>query len=574
MNASRSLPPVIIQATNIAPLRGKHLLPLVEGRTVIEVLIDRLRGIWHDDICVATSDLPDDDALCAHVTALGAHVVRGPHRDLVKRLILAAEAMHCDHFVRVMGAAPFVCIPRLADLAAEHAERGVEFSYNEHRMGVPRGLGGQVVSVDMLKRLDAADISAEVRQEFAYSVLQNAEHFAVHRQDSDLPRLALDFHLETTKDLSLLREIAVNVPDVTIEAIIDYAAQHPALHTLSRAFPPKEVGLEKLFLHPEKILALTSQNGLPDASFPVSVELSLTNRCNLACVWCSDKDLRGRQGVKATLTLDTVRRLTHELREGRTKGIVIEGGGEPTLHPDFAAIVACITDAGMGAGLITNGVVTLPPDVLRRLDWVRVSLDSSTRAEFQNAKGRDAFETVMGNIAHFARHCPTVGIGYVVTRHNTEHLESLVLRARQAKASYIQFRPVIDAPDIAPEDFNLDYLKLFETDGFCVNTDAMRDNQVRGNSNLPCRAHPLTSVIGADGSVHLCGRLNIFDWFEPIGNINEQSFGDIWRGAKRKSAAKALADPGFCGQWCPECRITKFNQLLWRLSQSRTRNFI
>ena len=34
--------------------------------------------------------------------------------------------------------------------------------------------------------------------------------------------------------------------------------------------------------------------------------------------------------------------------------------------------------------------------------------------------------------------------------------------------------------------------------------------------------------------MYLCGRLNIYDWLQPIGNIKNQTFHEIWNGSERK----------------------------------------
>ncbi len=58
----------------------------------------------------------------------------------------------------------------------------------------------------------------------------------------------------------------------------------------------------------------------------------------------------------------------------------------------------------------------------------------------------------------------------------------------------------------------------------------------RGNDNLPCVANSITSIISGDGNyVYLCGRLNIYDWIPPIGNIKGTIIcTDLeWKGKKK-----------------------------------------
>jgi radical SAM protein with 4Fe4S-binding SPASM domain len=138
---------------------------------------------------------------------------------------------------------------------------------------------------------------------------------------------------------------------------------------------------------------------------------------------------------------------------------------------------------------------------------------------------------------------------------------------------YIYFRPVIDHKELAV-DTNLNYLKKYETDTFSILTDAMEENKITGNGGVPCVAHSVTTVVTADGGVYLCGRLNKYDWWEPIGNLYRDNFHSIWTSEKRKMQSKLVSDPSFCLKHCPECRITKYNLLFKRTGQVKTIDFI
>ncbi len=77
-----------------------------------------------------------------------------------------------------------------------------------------------------------------------------------------------------------------------------------------------EIGLHKIFLFPEKINKFINIWGSNDVdyTFPVSVELSLTNRCNFNCVWCSDKKVRNDYGG------DLDKRVIFKLFKGKGNG--------------------------------------------------------------------------------------------------------------------------------------------------------------------------------------------------------------------------------------------------------------
>lgn len=569
--------PIIIQATNRSRLfESKVLAPLTQDDTVLSYLINRLKKFWDGPILLATSNEEIDDTLAEAARTLNIPCYRGAQSNLISRLSAAAVQKQWEHFVRVYGSYPLVEMPSLAQLAEGHRTRQADYSYNEHRLGVPWGMGCEVIKTQALKNLAGLELSPEQEEAGTLYIRQNPGLFKIHRLDAPLARPQLKLALETEKDLSLLRDIVNHVPEPDLASVVAYLDEHPILASSNQQeSPPQEVGLEKLYLHSEKMKALLSlATDEVDQTYPISVELSLTNRCNLKCVWCSDGDLRKRQGVQSTLDETTLWRLFDDLKAGGTAGVVLEGGGEPTLHPAFDRVVERLGEVGLAVGLITNGMHDIHPSTLRAMEWVRVSLDASTPEEFQAFKGYDGFERVLSNVYNFAAHCPTVGIGYVVARGNTYDMETLVLRLRRYGVSYIQFRPVIDCPELTPAETDLSYLQRYQNPRFSVILDGMQENSLTSNAGLPCKAHSLTTVIGADGSLYLCGRLNIYPWFTPMGNIREESFQEIWQGEARRRQARQVLDDNFCQTYCPQCRLAKFNQLLVRLTRTRSTHFI
>lgn len=332
-----------------------------------------------------------------------------------------------------------------------------------------------------------------------------------------------------------------------------------------------ETGLEKILLFPEKLKHLGE---IPvDSSYPVSIEFSPTSKCNFRCVWCGDRKLR--QNRAGTLPLEVIESLFEDIATHGTKGVVIEGGGEPTLHPQFDEIIHIATQHGLALGLLTNGSLRLPAALVRNFEWIRVSLDAATSSQHTELKGTDSFELVMENIRVMVQQKDntTIGIGYVVTCLNTSHLEELVHCLRDYGIDYIQFRPVVDHPELLAIG-DLSYLKKLQTEHFKIDLTAISANKNSGNGGLPCIAHSLTSVINSDGSVYICGRLNIHEWIKPIGNICHNRFSKIWMGEDRQRQAAELANSDFCMKHCPVCRMTKYNRLLANLSDMKTRNFI
>ncbi len=333
----------------------------------------------------------------------------------------------------------------------------------------------------------------------------------------------------------------------------------------------------KLLCHNDKVKSLMEvYEGIKlyDNIPPISVEMHLTNNCNLCCPWCTDANLHC---VKATLKTDTVISLMREFAQMKT-GVTLEGGGEPTIHPDFQDIVRFGHDNNVSMGLITNGTVDISP-VLNMFKWVRISLDSSNKDEYLIEKGKDFFDKVMDNLEKYKdlrdeKKC-FLGIGYVLTKRNCSDIAEIISRLDDLGVDYIYFRPVEEAPDITPDRDELYDLRkriLALTDGRRIKFKmVINDRLVEDNAGLPCVAHSLTSIIHADGSVACCEKRR-HDYIS-IGNVYVNSFSDIWKSEDKINATKKLLEA--CNQkGCGVCRITSFNKIIDNLESLNTRYFI
>ncbi|MDR1309604.1 MAG: radical SAM protein [Deltaproteobacteria bacterium] len=342
---------------------------------------------------------------------------------------------------------------------------------------------------------------------------------------------------------------------------------------------PDEIGLEKILLFPEKLAGLGDNRLGVDGLYPVSVELSLTSACNIACRWCSD--LKSRALCRDRLDLGVLDGLFRDLAAGGTRGVTIEGGGEPTLWPDFAEASRLAVANGLSVGLITNGTNLFPPSLdpgfYSIFQWIRLSLDATGPGQYRELKGGDFFGRVLEGLSTLASlsPAPTLGVGFVLTSLNDDPaaLRDLAARVRDLGADYLHLRPVVDHPEMSSHRPPAD-LSGLETGSFSVNSGALTDNKGQGNDGLPCLAHSLSAVITADGSVFLCGRRNDDPATGSMGNIIEAPFREIWRGTRRLSQARLAARGEYCLSHCPQCRMTKYNRLLGNLERLRTRDFI
>ena len=565
---------VVIQASQVqAGWKNRFFEKFNAENSVLGTLITRLKQEKRFFVVIGTSENTEDNVFEDVALKNDIECVRGEQKDVANRLLKIIQKYNKKTLIRVSAYSPLVDTDKLYDMYKCHVEDEYDYSYNEHSEGLPMGMGGDIISADALRKIDKMDLDVSQKEFVGLYIRQNETSFSVHKayypgNVGGKSKLTI----ETPKDFDLVNDVLNHLTDISVETVSDYLESHSVLRRYNRENPPREAGVEKLMLNEEKVNSILKNDNI-DSTYPISVELTLTNACNLRCVYCSDMLLRDKQGVHQ-FEKEEFFRLFDDLSAGGTKGVVLEGGGEPTIYPYFRDVVMYARSVGLAVGLITNGTQLLQPEILEELEWIRVSLDASTKEEYLELKGVDAFESVLTNIASYVKNCNTVGVGYVVTNKNISQLEALVLRLRMIGASYIQLRPVVDSPELYPEGIELDYLKYYEKSDFGVEIGGMIDNASGGNNNLSCYAHSVTSIISGDGSVYLCGRLNIYDWIKPIGNIRKQSFREIWNGEERRIQSEMVGESGFCEKNCPQCRISKFNKVFDRLKSVQTVHFI
>lgn len=127
----------------------------------------------------------------------------------------------------------------------------------------------------------------------------------------------------------------------------------------------------KLLKHMDKLQRI--QDG--KTPVPVMIHVSLINACNLTCSFCccANRPMTDRlPTAKVKQALDSFAKIG-------VKGLEFTGGGEPTLHPDFAEIVQYAHDLGYKIGLCTNGALIgndrkIKRDTIKLFTWIRLGM--------------------------------------------------------------------------------------------------------------------------------------------------------------------------------------------------------
>ena len=231
---------IIVQARmGSSRLPGKVALPFLGSRSMLEVILERLVPAGLPRL-VATSVLPQDDAIATLARKAGVPVFRGHAEDVLRRFIDAGNFLKVGHVLRVCADSPFLS-PRLLGLLIEAGERLPEADYLSFTWeGQPTilshlGVFAEWVSLQALERAAQATNEPVHREHVTNYLYRHPEGFRLEwlqtPEDFNPPdhcRLTVD----TLADLSVcqriyrdLREAGFPMPDYL--EVFDYLFRHP-----------------------------------------------------------------------------------------------------------------------------------------------------------------------------------------------------------------------------------------------------------------------------------------------------------------------------------------------------------
>jgi MoaA/NifB/PqqE/SkfB family radical SAM enzyme len=187
---------------------------------------------------------------------------------------------------------------------------------------------------------------------------------------------------------------------------------------------------------------------------PTHAELDLTDRCNVACYFCNQQDVR----TTRQLPLEKVFSLLDELKAGGLRSVRLSGGGDPLAHRDVAKVLARLTALGVNVDNVNTNGALLDPGIGERLidngcRELIVSLNAVDAADYHRMmQVRPAiFDKVLANVRGIIaqrgeRPLPVVTVQFLIDRENYRRIPEMYALGRGLGADRITISPVQDIP--------------------------------------------------------------------------------------------------------------------------------
>jgi MoaA/NifB/PqqE/SkfB family radical SAM enzyme len=320
----------------------------------------------------------------------------------------------------------------------------------------------------------------------------------------------------------------------------------------------------------EIIAAIVS--GAPTAG-PVHAELDLTDRCNVACYFCNQQDLRTREQIPLKRTQE----LIDEMAANGLKSVRLSGGGDPLFHREVNDVLQHLALRGVIVDNLTTNGVALNSDIAtylvrnkaREVIFSLNAVDAADYARMMQVKPA-LFDKVLGNIRNLLQIreesiYPSVVSQFLLDRSNFTRMVEMYELGRSLGVDRVAVNVVLEIPRdrinrellLRPEDAELaePYVEemlrrdadagLLQIDFSVYGWNEMLE-RVRArvgveatnmyptaasfqDENGGCFFAWYTAAITGNGDIRPCCLLLNPD-VPPLGNVHAASMTEHWRG--------------------------------------------
>ncbi len=297
----------------------------------------------------------------------------------------------------------------------------------------------------------------------------------------------------------------------------------------------------------------------PALGYPYMAQVAPTGVCDLRCERCPIALQNPSQ--KTFMPLRTFEKFIDEVGDYLLY-MIMWSWGEPLLNPDVYSMFRYARDHQVltvtSSNLHSFSEEEAEEMVASGLDALIIALDGATPATHERLRLGGEYQRVLEHtrmiVEEKARRksdTPLLNLRMVVSRENESEVDAFRTLARELGVDMVSFKaystrqsgfadPEWDEQR-APQE---DALRWYEyTEDFKV--------KARPARRYDCRFMWTKPMLFADGRIASCEY--DFDCSHELGNINEQSFDEIWFGERAKDLRKCFSHDGKRPSFCADC---------------------
>lgn len=321
--------------------------------------------------------------------------------------------------------------------------------------------------------------------------------------------------------------------------------------------------------------------------YPIYIEISPSGICNHHCSFCAF-DYVGYK--KQFLSLSTMRKIIPEMAQLGVKSILCSGEGEPLLNKNIIPMTKLIAESGIDVAFASNTALiskNFIEQTLQHITWFKASISAGTKKTYSKIQGtrQEDFDRVINNLKYAVqwrneKHLKcTLGAQILLLPENADEVMILAKICRDdIGLDYLVVKPYSQhTSSITDKHKNVDYQKLSKSHLLTeeIDTGTFRliwrehtiDKTSQAKTYDTCQAIPFFYAhITASGDVYSCSSFIGQENF-CYGNINRQSFQEIWEGDIRRQNFEYIQNEMDINKCRINCRMDEINIYLHNLKK-------
>lgn len=300
---------------------------------------------------------------------------------------------------------------------------------------------------------------------------------------------------------------------------------------------------------------------------PVGAVIDLTDACNLNCYWCNARSFRSGNMLETKHVFKCIDMLS----EWGCGSICYAGGGEPSLHRDFAKIIDYTYDTGVEIGISTNGVLLtdeMIKSIAHKARFCGFSIDAGTESVWTQLKGPNKWNALVSNAKKLAKESEDAldfTFKFILVPENQNEILGACCLAKRLGFNNFFVRPAAFERVRGLEDIQAEFDRelIDEQLGRCLELETKDFKVYKSFDRVTrclkrelkfdkCRATPLIAVLCADGYCYLC-----IDRREDakVRLCKHLELGDFWNSERHHEMIENINL-----EECPRCAFSHYNQ--------------
>lgn len=226
---------------NSSRLPGKILRPIL-GKPTLEHLVERVRrSKLVNEVVVATTVSPQDDAVEVWAKKAGIAIFRGSEEDVLLRVLEAQRAYKGDVIVELTGDCPLLDPQIIDQVLKYYLDHDTDYVSNSKERSYPLGFDVKIFSREALEEVHRISQDPADREHVSLYLYEHPEKFTVHTimAPPELHRPQYRICVDTLDDFtaaeSIFKALYPKKPDFNAYDIVHYLDTHPEVVALNAA---------------------------------------------------------------------------------------------------------------------------------------------------------------------------------------------------------------------------------------------------------------------------------------------------------------------------------------------------